>query len=187
MASKMLAPFGKVKTALGSGCGAMKTKAKSMGLVHLVIALRVLQFLLAASIIGTMGFVVHWHMSGRDPYVPPEVVYMLVIPLLSLFSMVYLEVTPRTAITARLFHPLAGVAVQGITMLFFASGVLTTTLYLNSLEMCNFMQCTATQSTVGLSGVAWLLWAATTAIAGWEMMRKKNNKQQEELKISESA
>lgn len=108
--------------------------------------------------------VIEWHEHGRSVRLspPPIFSYLIFAPVLSLFSIAYLELAPRLA--PRASHPLASLAVETTNTVFYFVGFIVLAVYLTRLVYCYGSVCAAGRAMSVVAAVQFTSWIATTIL-----------------------
>ncbi|KAL7962420.1 hypothetical protein V8C34DRAFT_270270 [Trichoderma compactum] len=135
----------------------------------LILCFRAFQALAAAASIALAAYVVNWHLRGPHLSTPPSISFILFSPIFSVFSILYLVVTPRLAPKAT--HPMVSLSIEAINCIFYFAGFIAVAVCLGDLAFCTGAVCMAGRGTAVLAAAQFSLWMGSAIIAAKAMVR----------------
>ncbi|KAM0528068.1 hypothetical protein ACHAPS_002298 [Verticillium nonalfalfae] len=133
--------------------------------INLMLPLRVVQAFLAMAVLVLSAFAVaNWYNVSTLTASPPQINFLIVSPLISLLSIVYLEVVPRYA--PRASHPWAAMACEFINTLFYFAGFIALSVFLGRLRFCRGSVCGAARADAIFAAAQFVAWSASAALTG---------------------
>ncbi|GAP87945.2 putative Non-classical export protein 2 [Rosellinia necatrix] len=136
----------------------------------IILALRVAQFTLAFVVLGLSSFVANWYNAEVKSASPPQIGWLLFVSIFTIISVGVLEGLPRFA--PRFFHPYAALSLEFGNTLFYFAGFISLSAYMSWLPFCRGSVCGAARADVAFAVFQFLLWAASSSLAGRELFRK---------------
>ncbi|QUC17072.1 uncharacterized protein UV8b_01313 [Ustilaginoidea virens] len=132
------------------------------------IALRVLQGALAGANLGLSAYIVNYH-GVNNLQSPPEAVgFLLFASILSILSILYLELAPR--FLNRIAHPYASLAVQGLNTICYFAGFIAFAVFRGYLAFCQGDECSASRGDAVIAAAAFCAWIASTIMTAKQMI-----------------
>lgn len=135
----------------------------------LLLPLRIAQFVFAIIVIGLSAYVAHWYDADTLTASPSQINFLIFVPLFTIVSIAYLEVTPRFA--AQVSHPYAHLAFEVLNLLFYFAGFIALAAFLGKLLFCRGSVCAAARADAVFAAFSWLLWTGTTTILALEIFK----------------
>ncbi|KAL2202193.1 hypothetical protein CC79DRAFT_1401873 [Sarocladium strictum] len=133
------------------------------------LTLRGVQVALAIGNIAVSSYLIDWYLT-RTRFSSPHIFnFHLVAPLISILSILYLELTPRFA--PRATHAFAALAIEALNVIFYFSGFIALAVFLTQLSFCNGPQCMAGQANVALSAASFLAWLGTLVMVAKDVFK----------------
>ncbi|KAG6067388.1 hypothetical protein E4U32_003840 [Claviceps aff. humidiphila group G2b] len=133
-----------------------------------VIALRLLQTLLAVGTLGVSAYVVNWHRTITSQTPPGSIDYLLSASIISMVSILYLEISPR--FFRRVAHPYATLTVEGLNTVLYFAGFIAIAVHVGSLTLCNSTACRATRGDSVLAAAGFCAWIASATLTAKQMI-----------------
>ncbi|CAM1510428.1 Fc.00g007630.m01.CDS01 [Cosmosporella sp. VM-42] len=133
----------------------------------IVNSLRVFQVFLAVANIALSAYVVNWFNEGSRIASPSPYNFFIFAPVFSIFSIIYLEATPRYA--PRASHPIAALAVELTNSIFYFAGFIALTIFLSHLVFCHGTVCTTGRADAVVAAAQFASWIATSILQAIEM------------------
>lgn len=112
---------------------------------------------------------IDWYLSHTRFSSPHIFNFLLVAPIISFLSMLYLELAPRFA--PRASHAFAVLAVESLNTIFYFSGFIALAVFLSELAFCNGPQCAAGQALATVAAISFIAWLATTALVAKDIFK----------------
>lgn len=138
-------------------------------MAKVVLGLRIVQVVLAVGNLGLAAYLIDWYLS-RTRFSSPHVFnFLLVAPIISLLSILYLELTPRFA--PRASHAFAALAVESLNGLFYFAGFISTAVFISELSFCNGPQCVSAQASAAIAAGNFAAWMATTVLVAMDIFK----------------
>ncbi|KAG5984418.1 hypothetical protein E4U55_004880 [Claviceps digitariae] len=132
-------------------------------------ALRVLQGLLAAGNLGLSAYVVQWYCTNTSQAPPNSIDFLLLASILSILSILYLELSPR--FFHRLTPPYMFLAVEGFNSVLYFAGFIAIAAHIGSLAFCNKGHvCGVSRSDSVVAAGAFCAWIASTILTAKQMI-----------------
>ena len=135
----------------------------------------------------TSRIVANWYNTGTLTASPPQINFLIFVPLFSFISIAYLEIIPRflakgkahhpkyelqeTKLTLIASHPYAHLAFEVSNMLWYFGGFIALTTFLSKLIFCGGSVCAAARADAVFAAFSWLLWTASSAILALELFK----------------
>lgn len=146
----------------------------------------------------TWSTVAEWYNTSTLSKSPAQINFLIFVPIFSIFSVLYLELSPRfmkkgklpsmycypvtlctdyfeakdsTNMISAAAHPYAHLAVEIISALFHFAGFIALAVFLNRLLFCRGSVCHAARADAGFAALGWVLWMATTTLVAMEIFR----------------
>ena len=135
----------------------------------------------------TSRIVANWYNTGTLTASPPQINFLIFVPLFSFISIVYLEITPRflakgkahhpkhelqeTKLTLIASHPYAHLAFEVTNMLWYFGSFIALATFLSKLFFCRGSVCAAARADAVFAAFSWALWAASSAILALELFK----------------
>ncbi|KAL7933384.1 hypothetical protein V8C35DRAFT_280724 [Trichoderma chlorosporum] len=135
----------------------------------LILCFRAFQGLMAAASIALASYVVNWHLRGARLATPASINFLLFSPIFTIFSILYLELTPRLALKAT--RPAVSLSVEVINCIFYFAGFIAVAVCLGDLAFCDGPVCMAGRGTAVLAAAQFGLWMGSAVIAAKAMFR----------------
>ncbi|RXG47072.1 hypothetical protein VDGE_20144 [Verticillium dahliae] len=132
--------------------------------INLMLPLRVVQAFLAMAVLVLSAYVANWYNVSTLTASPPQINFLIVSPLISLLSIVYLEVVPRYA--PRASHPWVAMACEFINTLFYFAGFIALSVFLGRLRFCRGSVCGAARADAVSAAAQFVAWSASAALTG---------------------
>ncbi|KAM0269051.1 hypothetical protein ACHAQH_009840 [Verticillium albo-atrum] len=132
--------------------------------INLMLPLRIVQGVLALVVLVLSAFVANWYNVSTLTASPPQINFLIAAPLISIFSIVYLEVVPRFA--PRASHPWAAMACEFINTLFYFAGFIALSVFLGRLRFCRGSVCGAARADAIFAAAQFVAWSASAALTG---------------------
>ncbi|ROW06394.1 hypothetical protein VMCG_04324 [Cytospora schulzeri] len=129
----------------------------------LVLALRGAQGIFAGIILGLSAYVVHWYNADTLTSPPSQVSFLIFVPLFSLLSIAYLEVTPK--FLPKYSHPWAVLALEVTNVIFYFAGFVALAVFLNHLIFCRGAVCGSARASAVFAAFNFALWGVTAGLA----------------------
>ncbi|ROT40213.1 hypothetical protein SODALDRAFT_348504 [Sodiomyces alkalinus F11] len=127
--------------------------------IDLMISLRILQGLLALTVLATSAYVVEWYFRATRFAAPSEFTFLIFAPTWTLVSLAYLELTPR--FVPRASHPYAALAFEFLNTIFYFAGFIALAVFLGRVVFCRGAECIAARIAVVAASVEFVLWSVT--------------------------
>ncbi|KAI8955882.1 membrane-associating domain-containing protein [Xylaria longipes] len=150
----------------------------------IVLALRTAQFTLAFVVLGLSAYVANWYNVAIMSAPPPPISWLLFVSSFTIISIGVLEGLPRFA--PRFFHPYAALSLEFGNVLFYFAGFIALSTLMSRLPFCRGSVCSAARADVAFGIFQFLLWVASTSLAGRELFKKgfrRSNKTQAPLGV----
>ncbi|KAG5926657.1 hypothetical protein E4U42_003068 [Claviceps africana] len=126
-------------------------------------ALRALQGLLAGGNLGLSAYVVNWYRTNTSKAPPNSVDFLLSASIMSMLSILYLELSPR--FFDRLARPYLFLAVEGLNSILYFAGFIAIAVHIGSLAYCNTgNMCGASRGNSVVAAGAFCAWIASTIL-----------------------
>jgi len=135
----------------------------------LILPLRLIQGLFAIIVLGLSSYVAHWYDADTLTASPSQINFLIFLPLFSLISVAYLEITPRFA--PRASHPYAHFSIEILNSIFYFAGFIAISVFLSSLLFCRGSVCNAARADAVFAAFSWVIWVGTTTILGIEIFK----------------
>ncbi|KAH8593230.1 marvel domain-containing protein, partial [Bisporella sp. PMI_857] len=135
----------------------------------LLLPLRVVQAVFAVVVLGLSGYVAHWYNADTLTASPGQINFLIVTPIFSFLSILYLELSPR--FVKKAYNPYAHLAVEAVNMLFFFAGFIALAAFLGRLLFCRGSVCAAARADAVFGAFSWALWTASTALVALDMFK----------------
>jgi hypothetical protein len=135
----------------------------------LLLPLRIAQGIFGLVVLGLSGYVAHWYDADTLTTSPPQINFLIFVPLMSILSMAYLELAPRFA--PRASHPYAHFAFEIINTLFYFTGFIALATFLGRLLFCRGSVCAAAHADAVFAAFGWLMWMGSTALLAMEIFK----------------
>jgi len=135
----------------------------------LLLPLRIAQGLFSIVVLGLSAYVCRWYNADTLTASPSQINFLIFVPLFSIFSLAYLELTPRFMKKAS--HPYVHFGVEIVNMLFYFAGFIALATFLGKLLFCRGSVCSAARADAVFAAFGWLLWTGTSAILALEMFK----------------
>ncbi|RMJ14129.1 hypothetical protein BHE90_009175 [Fusarium euwallaceae] len=139
-----------------------------MGRVVL-ISLRVLQLALSLASISLSSYVINWFMKTKTA-IPSPFNYLLVSSILSVFSLVYLELVPRFA--PRFSQQYVAIGVESVNAALYFAGFIAIAIYIGSLIFCEGAVCSSGRADAVVAAGQFTTWIATTILMAKDMFKR---------------
>ncbi|KAK0385874.1 hypothetical protein NLU13_7051 [Sarocladium strictum] len=135
----------------------------------IIYSLRAVQATLAVTSIGLSAYLINWYLT-RTRFSSPNIFnFHLVAPIISLLTILYLELTPIFA--PRALHAFAALGLEALNTIFYFSGFIALATFLSELVFCNGPQCAAGHALVGISAASFVAWVVTTALVAKDIFK----------------
>ncbi|KAG5944292.1 hypothetical protein E4U53_006901 [Claviceps sorghi] len=132
-------------------------------------ALRALQGLLAAGNLILSAYVVNWYCTNTSQAPPNSVDFLLSASIISMLSILYLELSPR--FLDRVAHPYVFLAVEGLNSILYFAGFIAIAVHIGSLAFCNRgNMCSASRGNSVVAAGAFCAWIASTILTAKRMI-----------------
>ncbi|KAG6015521.1 hypothetical protein E4U43_005160 [Claviceps pusilla] len=132
-------------------------------------ALRALQGLLAAGNLCLSAMVVHWYHANTSVAPPRSVDFLLSASIISVVSILYLELSPR--FFHNLTHPYMFLAVEGLNSILYFAGFIAIAIHLGSLALCSKgNRCSVSRANSVVAAGAFCVWIASTILTAKRMI-----------------
>jgi hypothetical protein len=135
----------------------------------LSLAMRALQLVLALINLGLTAYVVSFFVSGNRQWSPSSINWLLAAQVLSILSIVYLELVPRKF--PRFANPFASLAVESANTLFYFAGFIAWAVFLGGLAFCNGTVCSCGRAVAVIAALEFVAWIVTTALLAKEIFK----------------
>jgi len=135
----------------------------------LLLPIRIAQAVFAVVVLGLSGYVAHWYNADTLTASPSQINFLIFVPIFTLISVLYLEVTPR--FMSKASHPYAHFAFELLNVLFYFAGFIALSVFLSKLLFCRGSVCAAARADAAFGAFSWLLWLASSAILAMEMFK----------------
>lgn len=132
-------------------------------------ALRGVQLVLAITDMGLSAYLINWYLTSTRFSSPHIFNFHLVASLISILSILYLELTPIFA--PRALHAFAALFLESLNTIFYFSGFIALATFLSELVFCNGPQCAAGHATVGVSAASFVAWLVTTVLVAKDIFK----------------
>lgn len=129
----------------------------------LVLALRAVQGVFAVIILGLSASVIQWYNDDTLTSPPAPVSFMIFVPLFSMVSCVYLEITPK--FLPKYLHPWAVLGFEVINVIFYFAGFVAMAVFLNNLVYCRGAVCASARAATVFASFNFVLWGVTAGLA----------------------
>ncbi|KAI0449813.1 membrane-associating domain-containing protein [Xylaria acuta] len=136
----------------------------------IILALRIAQFTLAFVVLGLSAYVANWYNVDTMSPPPPPIGWLLFVSLFTILSIGVLEGLPRFA--PRFFHPYAALSLEFGNALFYFAGFIALSTFMGRLLFCRGSVCSAARADVAFGIFQFLLWVASTSLAGKDVFKK---------------
>ncbi|KAH8178252.1 membrane-associating domain-containing protein [Sarocladium implicatum] len=134
-----------------------------------IFGLRGLQAVLALGNLGLSAYLIDWYLAHVHLSPPHIINFLLVTPILSLLSILYLELAPRFA--PRACHAFAAFAIEFLNTLFYFSGFIALAAFLSQLRFCNGPQCAAGQAQAVVAAINFVAWLVSTVLVSKDVFK----------------
>ncbi|OAQ74360.2 membrane-associating domain-containing protein [Pochonia chlamydosporia 170] len=94
--------------------------------------------------------------------------FLLAASIISILSILYLELAPRFA--GRLGHPYAYLGVEGMNTVFYFAGFIALAVYVGNLTFCTGRICSAARADAVIAAGAFCAWIASTILTAKQMI-----------------
>ncbi|KAG7010055.1 hypothetical protein G7Y79_00001g003270 [Physcia stellaris] len=144
-----------------------------MGVMDLVaLGCRITQFIFAVITLGLVSYTAHWynaHSTYQDS--PSRVNFLIFVSLWTLLALLYLALSPR--FFPSMAHKYAILGLDFLTMVFWFAGWVALAVYKENLILCGGRICHVMTAAIVFGALEWLLFMASTALAGLHAWRTR--------------
>ncbi|KAF2397310.1 hypothetical protein EJ06DRAFT_532933 [Trichodelitschia bisporula] len=141
--------------------------------INFTLPLRIAQAVLAIIILGLTAYAVNaWNGNGHWHWSPAEINYMLFCSIWTILALAYLLIAPVRFETAA--HKYGILAAEALTMIFWFAAFIALAVLLTDLGCSSHWGvCRAATAATVFAAFEWLLFAATTLMAGLHCWRTR--------------
>ncbi|KAF8854397.1 hypothetical protein BDZ45DRAFT_693440 [Acephala macrosclerotiorum] len=135
----------------------------------LLLPLRIAQGIFAIVVMGLSAYVAHWYDNDTLTASPSQINFLIFVPIFSVLSLVYLELSPR--FMAKVSHPYGHFGFSLLNVLFYFAGFIALAVFLGKLLFCRGSVCAAARADAVFAAFNWMLWTASTALLALDMFK----------------
>ncbi|KAH9908058.1 membrane-associating domain-containing protein [Xylariomycetidae sp. FL2044] len=134
-----------------------------------ILGLRAAQMLFAIIIMGLSAYVANWYNVDTLTSSPSQINFLLASSLLTIVSVLYLELTPR--FMPRASHPYAAMGLELLNALFYFAGFIALAVFISGLLFCRGSVCGAAKADVAFGAFEFLLWTGSSLLMGKDVFK----------------
>ncbi|KAL6864417.1 hypothetical protein J3F83DRAFT_715711 [Trichoderma novae-zelandiae] len=135
----------------------------------LVVCFRAVQGLMAAASIALAAYVVNWHHRGSHLSTPPSILFLLICPVFTISSILYITLTPRYA--PKSIHPTTSFCIEIVNCIVYFAGFIAMAVCLGDLASCDGSVCMAGRGAAVLAAAQFSLWMGSAIFAAKNTVR----------------
>ncbi|KAI1388830.1 membrane-associating domain-containing protein [Hypoxylon trugodes] len=135
----------------------------------IILGIRAAQLLFAFIVMGLTAYVAHWYNVDTLTTSPSQVNWLLVVSVITIVSVLYLELTPRFA--PKLSHPLVAMSLEVLNALFYFAGFIALSVFMSRLLFCRGSVCGAARAAIAFGAFEFLLWTGSAILMGKEVAK----------------
>ncbi|KAI2634297.1 membrane-associating domain-containing protein [Hypomontagnella submonticulosa] len=135
----------------------------------IILGIRCAQLLFAFLVMILTAYVAHWYNVDTLTTSPSQVNWLLAVSLFTIFSVAYLELTPR--FVPRLSHPMVALGLETGNALFYFAGFIALAVFMSRLLFCRGSVCGAAQASIAFGAFEFMLWTASAILMGKDLFK----------------
>jgi len=134
-----------------------------------LLPIRAAQFVCSVVTLGLSAYVAHWYNNDMLTASPSQINFLVFVPVFSLISLAYLELTPR--FLSKVSHPIGHLAFSVLNSLFYFGGFIALAVFLGKLLFCRGSVCSAARADAVFAAFSWALWTFTAGMTAMETFK----------------
>jgi len=137
--------------------------------------IRLTQAVFAIITLGLAGYVIHWYTAVKEVPEPSPSQFNILIfnALFTFLSCLYLTISP--VYYPEISHKYIVLGLDGVIALFWFASFIAMGVFLGGLESCIGDVCGSAKAAVVLGAFEWVLFMATSILAGMHVWRTRNS------------